>query len=421
MNDMLKSFLTNLIIYAAVVGLAYLLARYIVTRYVFALAFLRRPDWRPIVEQHRLRRWVTALLTVLVAEFFLPTVVGFFPNVDRWVLPLSTSLVLLLTALTLNSLVNVALDIYETYPLSRHVPLTALAQVVKVVIFVFLAFIAGSLLVGVSPLYSISVLAASLAALGFVLQDMVRNIVAGLQLTGNRMVAIGDWIEMPEFGADGRVLEVNITAVKVQNWDRTISTVPTNAMVTRSFKNWRGMQESTGRRMQRSVTLDARSIEPAERDVIRRFADVAEVREYLGGFGPGAATGDHAPRPTNVGLFCAYLRSFLAAHPKLDPSAAFVVRQLAPNPQGLPIEIVAFSAEKDFVPFEAVQASIFEHLFAVLPEFGLRVYQAPAAEPIGQARRPNGAAKMRAAYSATAEGVLSPGGEDGGEAEGVAG
>lgn len=283
-------------------------------------------------------------------------------------------------ALAINALLNVALDIYETCPLSRQVPLTALAQVLKVVVFVFLGFMGVSLLLGVSPIYSIRVLVAVLATLSFILQDIIRNIVAGLQLAGNHMVAIGDWIEMPEFGADGSVLEVNMTAVKVQNWDRAIVTVPTNAMVTRSFKNWRAMQESTGRRIQRAVTLDVRTVENAAPELVQRLAGVPAVREYVAGFGAQGKDGPPVqPGPTTVGLFCAYLRAFLAAHPQVDQGATLAVRQLDPTGLGLPIEIACFSRENDLVPYEAVQASIFEHFYAMLPAFGLRAYQAPVA------------------------------------------
>ena len=377
--------LTELLIRAAILAgivlATYLLTRYLLGRALLTLVAHRRPGWLPMIERRRLVPWTTYMITALAAVVFLPIVSNHLSVLGDWPQLAGTSAVFFLMALALNAAINVALDIYETYPLSRQVPLTALAQVLKVLVFLFLGFIGVSLLLGLSPLYSISVLVAVLAALSFILQDIIRNIVAGLQLAGNHMVAIGDWIEMPEFGADGSVLEVNVTAVKVQNWDRAFVTIPTNAMVTRSFKNWRGMQESTGRRIQRAVTLDVRTVESAAPELVQRFAGVPSVREYVASFGNQGENGQPIqPRPTNVGLCCAYLRAFLNAHPQVDQSATLAVRQLAPTGMGLPIEVTCFSREKDMVPYEAVQASIFEHFYAMLPAFGLRAYQAPAAE-----------------------------------------
>ena len=280
--------LFNLLLRAAVLAgivlATYLLVRYLLGRWLLAFVVHNRPAWLSIIERRRLVRWTTYAVTALVGVVFLPIVTDHLAVLGEWSRLAGTSLVLFLTALALNALINVAIDVYDTYPLSRQVPLTALAQILKGLVFLFLGFMGVSLLLGVSPIYSISVLVAVLAALSFILQDIIRNIVAGLQLAGNRMVAIGDWIEMPEYGADGSVLEVNVTAVKVQNWDRAIVTVPTNAMVTHSFKNWRAMQDSNGRRIQRSVIVDVRTIVPAAPELVQRFAGVPAVRDYLAGF-----------------------------------------------------------------------------------------------------------------------------------------
>ena len=378
--------LFNLLLRAAVLAgivlATYLLVRYLLGRWLLAFVVHNRPAWLSIIERRRLVRWTTYAVTALVGVVFLPIVTDHLAVLGEWSRLAGTSLVLFLTALALNALINVAIDVYDTYPLSRQVPLTALAQILKVLVFLFLGFMGVSLLLGVSPIYSISVLVAVLAALSFILQDIIRNIVAGLQLAGNRMVAIGDWIEMPEYGADGSVLEVNVTAVKVQNWDRAIVTVPTNAMVTHSFKNWRAMQDSNGRRIQRSVIVDVRTIVPAAPELVQRFAGVPAVRDYLAGFELVKDREPVQPGPTNVGLFCANLREFLIAHPKVEADAVRVVRYLHPVGQGLPVEVTVFSREKDLVPYEALQASIFEYVYATLPAFGLRAYQAPAAEDV---------------------------------------
>jgi miniconductance mechanosensitive channel len=265
---------------------------------------------------------------------------------------------------TVDALIDAAYDIYGRLDAAREFPIRGPVQVAKIAVLVVGGLLLVALVVGQSPLVLVTSLGAFSAVLMLVFRDAILGFVAGLQLAANRMVAPGDWIEMPAYDADGTVLEVGLTTVKVQNADKTITMVPTYALISESFKNWRGMEESGGRRIKRAIHIDIGSIAFATDALLERFGD-------------GEVIGEGA-RPTNVGLFRAHVEALLRAHPQVNQDMTFVVRQLAPTAHGLPIEVYVFCTETEWAPFEAVQADVFDHLLAIVPEFGLRVFQSPA-------------------------------------------
>jgi miniconductance mechanosensitive channel len=202
------------------------------------------------------------------------------------------------------------------------------------------------------------------------------------------MVARGDWIEMPKYGADGDVIEVALTTVKVQNWDKTITTIPTYALISESFKNWRGMSESGGRRIKRAINLDVNSIRFCDDEMLKRFTKIPYMAEYLKSKRDEVSQRhkenamDELPpgsdrRLTNVGTFRAYVIAYLRDHPMIHQDMTLMVRQLAPGPHGLPVEIYGFSRDQRWVSYENIQADVFDHILAMVPEFDLRVYQIP--------------------------------------------
>jgi len=219
-----------------------------------------------------------------------------------------------------------------------------------------------------------------------VFKDAILGFVAGIQLSANKMVAPGDWIEMPKYGADGDVLEVALTTVKVQNFDKTITTVPTYALISESFKNWRGMSESGGRRIKRAITIDMSSIRFCDDAMLVRLSQIHYMADYLeekrrefeawsAEHEGEPATALHPRRLTNIGTFRAYIVAYLRHHPKIHKQLTFLVRQLAPTDHGLPIEIYVFSTDQNWINYEGIQSDIFDHLLAVVPQFDLRVYQ----------------------------------------------
>jgi miniconductance mechanosensitive channel len=252
-----------------------------------------------------------------------------------------------------------------------------------------------SLVLGRNPFVLLTGLGAMTAVLMLIFKDAILGLVAGVQLSANRMVSLGDWIEMPKYGADGDVIDVALTTVKVQNWDKTITTIPTYALISESFKNWRGMSESGGRRIKRAVQIDIASIRFCDDDMLARYARIQHVSKYLADkqdeltrwnadHGVDASSAANGRRLTNVGTFRAYVVAYLRHHPLIHQDMTFLVRQLAPTAEGLPIEIYVFSRDQRWSYYEDLQADIFDHVLAVAREFDLRVFQRPAGSDFRQ-------------------------------------
>jgi miniconductance mechanosensitive channel len=239
-----------------------------------------------------------------------------------------------------------------------------------------------------------------------VFKDTILGFVASVQLLRNDMVRRGDWIEVPKFGADGDVIDITVATVKVQNWDKTISMVPTYALISESFKNWRGMSESGGRRIKRAIHIDMNSIELCTPKMLDRFERMELITDYVRerrkeidehNRKHGVDSNEHVNgrHMTNVGTFRAYVVAYLKQNPKVRQDMTFIVRQLPPEATGLPIEIYVFSSDQVWANYEAIQADIFDHLLAVLPEFGLRVYQYPGGADLRGAAGPRASTVSR--------------------------
>ncbi len=251
-----------------------------------------------------------------------------------------------------------------------------------------------SIAFGRSPLYFFSGLGAITAVLLLVFKDAILGFVAGIQISVNNMVQVGDWIEMPSENTDGDVLDVTLTTVKVQNWDKTISTIPTYSLIEQSFRNWRGMSESGGRRVKRSIKLDVNSIRFADKELLVKFqryeilkpyleSKLAEVSQFNEGVTADMNELINGRRLTNVGTFRAYCLAYLKSHPKVHQNGmTLLVRQLAPGSEGLPIELYFFTNDIAWVAYEDIQADIFDHLLAVISQFDLRVYQKPSGKDL---------------------------------------
>ncbi len=289
----------------------------------------------------------------------------------------------------INALLDAIHDIYNRFACAHAFPIRVFIQVLKLGVIFVAMLIAVSALLNRSPVLLVSGLGAMTAILMLVFKDPILGFVAGIQLTANRMLAVGDWLEMPKYNADGDVVDITLTTVKVSNWDRTITTIPTYALISDSFKNWRGMTEAGGRRIKRSVCLDMNSIHFLDQDEIRRLGQLQLLSRYITdkireieddnrekGVDPASpANGRHL---TNVGTFRAYLVAYLRRHANIHQDMIMIVRQLQPTSSGLPIEIYAFTNDTRWVPYEGIQSDIFDHVLAVAPEFGLRVFQDPS-------------------------------------------
>lgn len=284
-------------------------------------------------------------------------------------------------------------DIYRGYSVSRQKPIKGYLQIVKIVLTIFVLVAAIAFLLGRSPWLMLSGLGAMTAIMLLVFRDSILGLVASVQLSSNDMVRIGDWISMPKYGADGDVIDVTLHTVKVQNWDRTITTIPAYLMVTDSFTNWRGMSESGGRRIKRSLNLDMTSVGFCSEEMLDRFERFQligdyvrgrrkEIEEYNREHNIDTSELINGRHMTNLGTFRAYLTAYLRNHPKVHQGMILMVRHLAPGPNGLPVEIYFFSSDQDWVNYERIQADIFDHVLAVVPMFGLRVFQSPSGHDV---------------------------------------
>jgi miniconductance mechanosensitive channel len=291
--------------------------------------------------------------------------------------------------LALDAALEVLVDVYRSRENTRGIPIRGFVQVAKLVLYFLTGILIISILLNKTPLYLISGLGALTAVLLLIFRDAILGFVAGIQLAANNMVAQGDWIEMPKYGADGDVLEVTLATVKVQNWDKTITTIPTYALISESFKNWRGMEESGGRRIKRAVNIDMSTIKFCDEEMLRRFAKIQYIAEYIEKKKRELEEFNHLTkadnaslangrRMTNIGTFRAYVRAYLRNHPMVNLDMTFIVRQLPSTAYGLPVEIYVFCKDKQWANYEAVQADIFDHILAVVPEFDLQVFQNPA-------------------------------------------
>jgi miniconductance mechanosensitive channel len=299
-----------------------------------------------------------------------------------------SAFIVLTIVLAISAALDLVNDLYQRRPESRSRPIKGYLQVTKIVLYGGSLVLITAALMERSPLLLLSGLGAMAAVLMLVFKDTILSLVASVQITSNDMIRVGDWIEMPQLNADGDVVDIALHTVKVQNWDKTITTIPTHRLISESFKNWRGMFESGGRRIKRALMIDQNSIRflsEEERDRLRRFALIddyldrkqRELESWNAELIAGGRDPVNARRVTNIGTFRAYVHAYLRAHPRIHQEMTMLVRQLAPTAEGLPLEIYCFTNTTAWAEYEPIQADIFDHLLAILPQFGLRVFQAP--------------------------------------------
>ncbi|MCF7202051.1 mechanosensitive ion channel family protein [Pseudomonas oligotrophica] len=297
--------------------------------------------------------------------------------------------IVLTVALALGGMLDLINALYQRRSDARIHPIKGYLQVVKIVLYAIATILIIATLIDRSPLILLSGLGAMAAVLMLIFQDTLLSLVASVQITSNDLIRVGDWVEMPQLNADGDVIDIALHTVKVQNWDKTITSIPTKRFISDSFKNWRGMQESGGRRIKRSLYLDQQSVhflDAEERKRLYRFNlledYLASKRKEIDAWNARLAERGQEPvntrRVTNIGSFRAYVERYLRSHPGVHQHMTLLVRQLSPTADGLPLEIYCFTNTVAWAEYEAIQSDIFDHLLAILPEFGLRVFQHPS-------------------------------------------
>ena len=291
----------------------------------------------------------------------------------------------LAVALLISAVLDGANRIYDSYPVSKNRPIKVFVQVIKIFVYSVVFIVSFSIILDKDPQSLLVGLSAFAAVLMLIFKDAILGFVAGVQLIVNKMVTIGDWIVMPSANADGEVREISLTTVKVQNWDKTISTIPTYKMVSESFTNWRGMQESNGRRIKRSVNIDVQSVHYLSDGELEALKKSNLLKEYIKSKLSELERKNNVletpldkQQLTNIGIFREYMEAWIAQNPDIAQDMTHMVRQLQPGPTGVPLEIYCFSARQAWVEYEKVQSDLFDHLFAVLPLFNLRIFQYPS-------------------------------------------
>lgn len=392
LNAAIADALARIMLAAAVLlisVLAFFIARRIVSGMIHRFSKRTRTSWDDILAQHNIFMRATLLVPALIIHFCIPLVLPGYPQAEAFISAAVNIYFVIVAVMIIDALLNSLHGIYQTFKVSQEVPLKGFLQVLKIALYFICIILIVSIIFNQTPLYLLSGLGAMTAVLMLIFKDPILGFVAGIQLISNKMLKNGDWIEMPKYGADGDVIDITLTTVKVRNWDQTITTIPTYALITDSFKNWRGMQESGGRRIQRVIYIDMNTIQFCTPQMLERYATIRYIADYMARKNSeldeynarlGALSQDRANRRrlTNIGTFRAYVSEYLRHHPMINQTMTFLVRQLAPTEHGLPLEIYVFCKDKTWANYEAVQSDIFDHLLAIIPEFDLRVYQYPS-------------------------------------------
>lgn len=392
MPSQLVTTVTNITLLAALLLLAWVLYevfRPLLLRWVKRAVSRTTFTWDDQLFGHGVFRWISHLLPGLLIYLLAPGLFEATPLLGKILRTASEIYLLVSIFFVFDSLVNAIQAILSKVQSLRHLNLTAIGQVVKLVVALIIVLLSFAVLLQQPPLALLSGIGVLASVLMLVFKDVILGFVAGIQLSTNQMLAVGDWLEMPSHNADGDVEEIALTTVKVRNWDKTITTIPTHALISESFRNWRGMTESGGRRIKRNLLIDTNSIRLCDDDMLDRFRKIEHIAAYLERKEKEVAEFNrergqasqrsrvNGRRLTNVGTFRAYVEAYLRNHPDINQDMTLLVRQLAPEGRGLPIQIYCFSANQAWADYEGIQADIFDHLLAVAPEFDLTVFQEP--------------------------------------------
>ena len=372
----------------ALAVVAYLVTRFWIVGLIRRLVGRSKTTWDDALVRSQVFLRLAHFAPAMVAFYGIAFIPDLSPGVAQMIQRASAAVMLTVAALSLAAVLTALNEIYSQDPENRQRSIKGYVQVVKMVVYILAGISIVSVLLDKSPWIFVSGIGAMSAVLLLIFKDTILSLVASIQITNNNMVHVGDWVEMPKYGADGDVIDVALHTVQIQNWDKTITTIPTHALISDSFKNWRGMSQSGGRRIKRSIYIDVTTArfltdEEAERfgkwsllrDYISRKTN--EIQSYNAEAGRNLGFDADIRRLTNVGTLRAYIYAYLTAHPQIHKGMTLLVRQLQPTNNGLPIEIYCFTNDTDWGVYEEVQADLFDHILAIMHEFDLRVFQDP--------------------------------------------
>lgn len=385
--------LALLIVLFAVVALTAYITRKVLIKAAARLSARTHTHFDDFLVKNETFRYVARLVPVIIINQAIPLVLADFPKlIDEAKVIIDIYMIFLWVSIIRRALRSVR-DHLRTKEAYKDKPLDSYLQVITIILFIFAGLISFSLATGKDVMVFITAMGAATAILMLVFKDTILGLVASIQVSTNDMVRIGDWIEMPKYGADGDVLEINLNTVKIQNWDKTITTVPTYYLITDSFKNWRGMQESGGRRIKRPIRLKISTIRYLEKKEIEDLKKIQLLKPYIeerqaeiDRFNEEHKVDRSMPvngrNMTNVGLFRKYVELYVHNHPKINKDLTFLVRQLSPEDNGLPLEIYVFTSDIRWAYYEGIMSDIFDHLLAAVNYFSLEVFESPASDDL---------------------------------------
>jgi miniconductance mechanosensitive channel len=350
-----------------------------------------KTDWDDYLLKHKVFQSMSHLASALV--FYYSTNFSEILEVTSFLGTLTNIYFVIIFVKVISGALKAANDIYLTTPYSASRSIKGYIQLVMIMVYFIAIIFIIAFVFKKSPLVLLTGLTAFAAVLLLVFKDTILGLVASIQLSANNMLKPGDWIEVPKHNANGSVIDISLTTVKVQNGDKTISTIPTYSLVADSFLNWSGMEESDGRRIKRSINIDMKSVRFCDAEMLDKFKKFRlisnyvvekqkEISEYNKNLGIENDLIPNGRRQTNLGIFRKYLEEYLKNNPKINQDMSLLVRHLQPAESGLPIEIYVFSKVKELNEYESIQADIFDHVLAIIPEFELRVFQAPSGNDI---------------------------------------
>ncbi|KGJ92229.1 mechanosensitive ion channel family protein [Colwellia psychrerythraea] len=376
-----------------IASLSYYLAKHQVLSLVHKLIINTKNTWDDALIEHNVLARMTLLVPLVLILFLTPLILEADTVTSNLTLLLSKVLLTFQISRCISAMLNVGRSISQESAKQRFLPLNAIIQMIKLALYLVASIVIVSLIINRSPVYLLSGLGALTAVLLLIFQDTIKGLVASIQISANRMVVAGDWIELPKYGADGDVLEIGLSTVKIENFDKTITTVPTYALISDSFKNWRNMYHTGARRIKRTVIIDIASIDFYSAEQINQLTNAHLLQGYLSDKKQELAqNGDNSNSDeiaqsiqplnsrqlTNIGTFRAYITKYLQENSHIRSDLTCMVRQLTATQTGLPLEIYCFANTTNWLDYEAIQADIFDHLFAIAPQFDLRVFQHPS-------------------------------------------
>ena len=387
-NESWTDDLTSTIILVIILAIAFLGDA--ICKHVTRLVKKTKATWDDVVFDRKVMIYLSHLVAPIILYILLPLAIS-NAGLLTFILRICMIYIIAVFLKFISALLSALYHVYSEREQFRDRPLKGLLQTVQVILFFIGGIIIVSILIDKSPMVLLTGLGASAAVLMLVFKDSIMGFVSGIQLSANNMLKVGDWIEMPKYGADGTVIEVTLNTVKVRNWDNTITTIPPYALVSDSFQNWRGMQESGGRRIKRSIRIDMNSVKFCTPEMLAKYRKIRLLKDYIEEtekvveeynkeHGIDNSVLVNGRRQTNLGVFRAYLTNYLRSLPAVNQDLTCMVRQLQPTEQGIPLELYFFSSIKAWIPYEGVQADVFDHVLAIIPEFDLHVFQNPTGE-----------------------------------------